>query len=68
MVVMNCATSQVCAEQFVKRVLGTQTEGVTAIYDRYGYVKEMRRVVAQWVKELTAREPGNAVPREDIAA
>ncbi len=30
--------------------------------------KEMRRVLAQWVKELTARELRAAVPREHIAA
>jgi integrase len=55
-------------EKFVKRVLGQSDGSVTAIYNRYGYVKEIRRVLAQWVKELTARELGNVVQREDIAA
>jgi integrase len=48
-------------EKFVKRVLGHSDGSVTAIYNRYGYMKEMRRVLELWVKELTAREPGNAV-------
>jgi hypothetical protein len=33
-------------------VLGHSGGSVTAIYNRYGYVKEMRRVLGQWVKEL----------------
>jgi hypothetical protein len=40
---------------------------VTAIYNRYGYVKEMRRVLERWVNELTAEELGNLV-QEEIAA
>jgi hypothetical protein len=30
---------------------------VTAIYNRYGYVKEMRGVLEQWAGELLADEP-----------
>jgi integrase len=48
-------------EKFVKRVLGHSDGSVTAIYNRYGYVKEMRRVLELWVKELTAMEPGSVV-------
>ena len=55
-------------EKFVKRVLGHSDGSVTAVYNRYGYVKEMRRVLAHWVKELTAREFGNVAQKENIAA
>jgi integrase len=54
-------------EKFVKRVLGHSDGSVTAVYNRYGYVKEMRRVLEQWVKELTAEIPGTAA-QEQIAA
>ena len=54
-------------EKFVKRVLGHSDGSVTAIYNRYGYVKEIRRVLGQWVKELTVEELGN-VAEEEIAA
>jgi integrase len=54
-------------EKFVKRVLGHSDGSVTAIYNRYGYVKEMRRVLELWVKELTADVTSNAV-EEPIAA
>ena len=54
-------------EKFVKRVLGHSDGSVTAIYNRYGYVKEIRRVLGQWVKELTVEELGNVV-QEEIAA
>jgi integrase len=46
----------IAGEQFIKRVLGHSDGSVTAIYNRYGYVKEMRAVLTQWVKELTADE------------
>jgi hypothetical protein len=36
--------------------LGHSDGSVTAIYNRYGYVKEMRAVLIQWVQELTADE------------
>lgn len=30
---------------------------LTAIYGRYGYVKEMRRALEKWANELTAEAP-----------
>lgn len=41
-------------EQLIKRVLGHSDGSVTAIYNRYGYVKEMRAVLERWAEELTA--------------
>ena len=41
-------------EQLIKRVLGHADGSVTAIYNRYGYVKEMRAVLEQWAADLTA--------------
>jgi integrase len=43
-------------EQLIKRVLGHADGSVTAIYNRYGYVKEMRAVLEQWAADLTAVE------------
>ncbi len=40
-------------EQLIKRVLGHSDGSVTAIYNRYGYVKEMRAVLEQWAMDLT---------------
>jgi integrase len=40
-------------EQLIKRVLGHSDGSVTAIYNRYGYVKEMRAVLERWAAELT---------------
>jgi integrase len=34
-------------EQLIKRVLGHADGSVTAIYNRYGYVREMRAVLEQ---------------------
>ena len=39
-------------EQLIKKVLGHSDGGVTAIYNRYGYVKEMRAGLEAWAKEL----------------
>jgi integrase len=41
-------------EQLIKRVLGHADGSVTAIYNRYGYVKEMREVLERWTAELTS--------------
>ena len=41
-------------EQLIKRVLGHADGSVTAIYNRYGYVKEMRTVLERWAQDLTA--------------
>ncbi len=40
-------------EQLIKKVLGHSDGGVTAIYNRYGYVKEMRAGLEAWAHELT---------------
>jgi hypothetical protein len=42
-------------EQLIKRVLGHADRSVTAIYNRYGYVKEMRAVLEQWTADLTGQ-------------
>jgi integrase len=42
-------------EQLIKRVLGHADRSVTAIYNRYGYVKEMRAVLEQWAADLTGQ-------------
>ena len=41
-------------EQLIKRVLAHSDGSVTAIYNRYGYVKEMRAVPEHWATDLTA--------------
>jgi integrase len=43
-------------ERLIKRVLGHADGSVTAIYNRYGYVKEMREVLERWAEDLTAGE------------
>lgn len=43
-------------EQLIKRVLGHADGSVTAIYNRYGYVKEMRAVLERWTADLTGQE------------
>ena len=40
-------------DKLVKRVLGHSDGSVTAIYNRYGYVKEMRKALEQWANDLT---------------
>ena len=40
----------------MKRVLGHSDGTVTAIYNRYGYVKEMRAALEQWASDLTGNE------------
>lgn len=39
-------------EQLIKKVLGHSDGSVTAIYNRYGYVKEMRASLEAWAREL----------------
>jgi len=41
-------------EQLIRNVLGHSDGSVTAIYNRYGYVKEMRACLESWAEELTA--------------
>ena len=40
-------------DKLVKRVLGHSDGSVTAIYNRYGYVREMRRALEQCANDLT---------------
>ena len=40
-------------DKLVKRVLGHSDGSVTAIYNRYGYVREMRRALELWANDLT---------------
>lgn len=40
-------------EQLIRRVLGHADGSVTAIYNRYGYVREMRAALEQLTEELT---------------
>jgi len=40
-------------DKVVKRVLGHSDGSVTAIYNRYAYVREMRRVLEIWANDLT---------------
>ena len=40
-------------DKLVKRVLGHADGSVTAIYNRYGSVKEMRKALEQWANDLT---------------
>ncbi len=42
-------------DKLVKRVLGHSDGSVTAIYNRYGYVREMRQALEVWANELTSR-------------
>jgi integrase len=42
-------------DKLVKRVLGHSDGSVTAIYNRYAYVREMRRVLEIWANDLIAR-------------
>lgn len=54
-------------DKLVKRVLGHADGSVTAIYNRYGYVREMRRALDQWAKDLTSARadvPSRLVPRK----
>jgi integrase len=41
-------------DKLVRRVLGHSDGSVTAIYNRYGYVREMRRALEQWGNDLTS--------------
>ncbi len=39
-------------DKLIKRVLGHSDGSVTAIYNRYGYVREIRRALEAWATEL----------------
>ena len=50
-------------EQLIRRVVGQSDGSVTAIYNRYGYVREMRACLEGWANELLsapAAEPKKA--------
>jgi len=53
-------------DKLVKRVLGHSDGSVTAIYNRYAYVREMRRVLEVWANDLTRPPPSQSfsVPRD----
>jgi len=40
-------------DKLVKRLMGHSDGGVRKIYNRYGYVREMRKWLAKWANELT---------------
>jgi integrase len=44
-------------DKLVKRILGHSDSSVTAIYNRYGYVREMRVVLERWANDLTTSSP-----------
>ena len=44
-------------EQLIRRVLGHADGSVTAIYNRYGYVKEMREVLERWAEDPDVANP-----------
>ena len=49
-------------EQLIRRVLGHADGSVTAIYNRYGYVKEMRAVLEKWAADLTGLSSVTSLP------
>lgn len=46
-------------DKLVERVLGHSDGKVTRIYNRYGYVREMRRALEKWANDLTMAEEQN---------
>jgi integrase len=56
----------VAGEQTIKRVLGHSDHGVTAIYNRYGYVKEMRSALEAWAQDLCSVEFSGPVEKATI--
>jgi integrase len=51
-------------EQLIRRVLGHSDGSVTAIYNRYGYVREMRACLEGWANDLLGRPA--AEPEQSI--
>jgi integrase len=49
-------------DKLVKRVLGHSDGSVTAIYNRYGYIREMRRALEMWANELTVEADCRSSP------
>ena len=57
-------------EKLVKRVLGHSDGSVTAIYNRYAYVREMRRALEHWANDLTGASrllPAGIAPAQAAA-
>ena len=54
-------------EQLIQRVLGHSDGSVTAIYNRYGYVREMRTVLEHWSMDLTFEDSGKILPFRSLA-
>lgn len=52
-------------EKLVKRVLGHADSSVTAIYNRYGYVREMRHALEQWANELMGAGSEKETPESE---
>jgi integrase len=44
-------------ERFLKRVLDHTDGSATEIYNRYSYIRELRRVLGNWTVELTRDQP-----------
>ncbi len=44
-------------ERFLKRVLDHADGSATEIYNRYSYIRELRRVLGNWTAELTRDQP-----------
>jgi len=55
-------------DKLVKRVLGHSDGSVTAIYNRYGYVREMREALTKWANELTAESVAEPYSRVRVDA
>lgn len=51
----------VAGAQTIKRVLGHSNGSVTAIYNRYGYVKEMRAALEAWAQDLCHFESSGVI-------
>src|SRR6202030_2361159 len=48
-------------EPLIKRLLGHADGSVTAIYNRYGYMKEMRAALEAWARELTRQSGRHSI-------
>jgi hypothetical protein len=54
-------------DKVLKRVLGHSDGSVTSLYNRYGYVREMRRALELWVSELTGSGKSPSVEADEAA-
>lgn len=53
-------------DKLIKRVLGHSDGSVTAIYNRYGYVREMRQALERWASDLVADGSSKPRPPSDV--